>query len=103
MKNPIESNKALQKKLISEGVTTIKNHSQIDKNIIASDRLTIEYLENEIQIFRPTLEYLENKSGGAFIGHKRSTHYTTAAIAISRYIIQLKQKITDIKDKHGWL
>lgn len=79
------------------------NKDQTDKAIIASDREQIEYLENEIQMFRPTLEYLENKSRGAFIGHKRSTHYCQASTAMKRYIVGLEQKIIDIKDKYGWL
>ena len=104
MKNPIERHKALHEKLISEGVTTIKNHSQIDKSIIASDREQIGRLEREIQSFIPTKKYLENiSSNNLFISDKRYKHYVRASTAIGRYIVGLEQKIIDIKDKYGWL
>jgi hypothetical protein len=80
------------------------NNEKTDKAIIASDREQIEYLRREIQLFLPTHSYFTNKhKNSVFISKKKSTHYARASTAIGRYIAGLREKIIDIKDKHGWL
>lgn len=80
------------------------NNEKIEKEVIASDREQIKYLEREIELFLPTKKYFDNKHrNSVFLSKKRGSHYSKASTAIGRYIVGLEQKIIDIKDKHGWL